>query len=294
MLEPMLDRGVSYDDFVSMGAYFPKSDGIIINTFESLESRAVKALREGTCLPGTLVPTIYCVGPLVAYRGEGGSEKEVGEDPNECLKWLDIQPSRSVVYLGFGSGGLFTREQTREIAIGLERSGVRFLWVVRAPPTEDKVKRFLPPPEPDLDSLLPNGFSERTKGRGLVVKSWAPQILVLGHKAVGGFVTHCGWNSTLEAIMAGVPMVAWPLYAEQRFNKILLVEEIRIALPMNESEDRVVSSDEIERRVKHIMGSEGDVVRKRVSELSHEAKVALGEGGPSKMALAKFVESWKQ
>lgn len=189
---------------------------------------------------------------------------------------------------------MFTREQTREIAIGLERSGVRFLWVVRAPPTEDKVKRFLPPPEPDLDSLLPNGFSERTKGRGLVVKSWAPQILVLGHKAVGGFVTHCGWNSTLEAIMAGVPMVAWPLYAEQRFNKILLVEEIRIALPMNESEDRVVSSDEIERRVKHIMGSEGDVVRKRVSELSHEAKVALGEGGPSKMALAKFVESWKQ
>ena len=291
MLEPMLDRGVSYDEFVNMGAHLARSDGIIINTFESLESKAVKALRDGTCLPGTPVPPIYCIGPLIADRGESN----IGGEKNECLSWLDSQPSRSVVYLGFGSGGVFNKEQTREIAIGLERSGVKFLWVVRATLSADEAKRFQPPSEPDLDSILPDGFLERTKDRGLIVKSWAPQIEVLGHDAVGGFVTHCGWNSSLEAVCAGVPMVAWPLYAEQRFNKILLVEEIGVALPMDESEDWFVKSDEIERRVKQIIGSEeGDVVRKRVSDLSHEAKAALGEGGSSKVALAKLVESWKK
>lgn len=291
MLEPMLDRGVSYDELVNMGAHLPNSDGIIINTFESLEPRAIKALRDGTCLPGIPIPPIYCIGPLIADRGESNP----GGEKNECLSWLDTQPCRSVVYLCFGSRGVFTRGQTREIAVGLERSGVRFLWVVRASTSEDKAKQFQPPSEPDLDSILPEGFLERTKDRGLVVKSWAPQIEVLGHDAVGGFVTHCGWNSSLEAVCAGVPMVAWPLYAEQRFNKILLVKEISVALPMTESEDGFVSSDEIERRVKQIIGSkEGDLVRKRVSELSHEAKVALGEGGASKLALAKLVESWKR
>ena len=288
----MLDRGVVYDEFVNVGAHLPKCDGIIINTVESLEPWAVKALREGTCLRGTHVPPIYCVGPLIANH-EGGNEG--GGQRHECLSWLDSQPSGSVVYLAFGSMGLFSMEQTREIAVGLERSGIRFLWVIRAPPSEDKAKWLQRAPEPDLHFILPTGFLERTRDRGLVVKSWAPQTAVLRHKAVGGFVTHCGWNSTLETICAAVPMVAWPLYSEQRFNKILLVEQMGVALPMNESKDQFVSSVEIERRVKQVIGlKEGDVIRKRVLDLSHEAKVALSEGGSSKMALAKLVESWKR
>lgn len=282
-----MDRGVSYDEFVKMGAHLPKSDGIIINTFELLEPRAVSGLNEGICLPRTPIPPIFCVGPLIANRGEDSGER------NECLSWLELQPSRSVVYLGFGSRGLFSKEQITEIAVGLEISGVRFLWVVRAPQNEDKAKKFLPLPDPDIESLLPIGFLDRTKDRGLVVKSWAPQIAILDHGAVGGFVTHCGWNSTLEAVVAGVPMVAWPLYAEQRFNKIVLVEEIKIALPMNESEDRFVSSEEIERRIKQILNSEeGDAIRKRVVHLSREAKLARDDGGSSKMALTRLVESW--
>lgn len=290
MIEPMLDRGPTYYEFVKVAESLRNSDGIIVNTFESLEPRAVKGLKEGSCLPGILIPPVYPIGPLIAYRGgEGG-----GGERNECLCWLDSQPSRSVVYLGFGSRGVFSAKQLGEIAVGLERSGVRFLWVIRAPPSEDQADQFLPPPEPDLNSLLPVGFMDRTKGRGFVAKSWAPQIDILGHEAVGGFVTHCGWNSTLEAVCAGVPLVAWPLYAEQRFNKILLVEEIKIALPLNGSDDWFISSDEIERRVKQIIGSEeGEAVRERVLKLSAEAKAALGEGGTSKMALAKLVESWK-
>uniref|UniRef100_A0A803N2D3 Glycosyltransferase n=1 Tax=Chenopodium quinoa TaxID=63459 RepID=A0A803N2D3_CHEQI len=260
MIECMLDRGESYKEFVKLGETFLKSDGIIVNTFESLEIRAVKGLKQGTCLPGAKIPHVYCVGPLIAKNrgGEGG-----GESRHECLSWLDSQPSRSVVYLCFGSG---------DKAKVLSRSLV----------------------EPDLDSFLPEGFLERTKDRGHVVKMWVPQIDVLGHGSVGGFVTHCGWNSTLEAVCAGVPMVAWPLYAEQRFNKILIVEEIGIALPMDETEDRFVSSSEIERRVKQIISSEeGDVVRERVLDLKSKAEVVFSEGGSSEEALNLLVKSWK-
>ncbi|KAK9665378.1 hypothetical protein RND81_14G108500 [Saponaria officinalis] len=289
MMEPMLDRGASYDEFVKLGARFSNSNGIIINTFDSLECRAIKALNEGSCVLGsTNVPTIYCVGPLIANQGDKDGEK------HECLSWLDLQPSKSVVYLGFGSKGLFSKEQLSEIAFGLERSGVRFLWVVRDPPSEVKGSTGVEPlAELDLGSILPKGFLERTKDRGLVVKSWAPQIAVLAHDSVGGFVTHCGWNSTLEAVCAGVPMIGWPLYAGQRFNRIVLVQEIGIALPMNESEDRFVCSDEVEKRVKQILDpEEGDGVRKRVLELRDEAKIVFNEEGSSEIALTKLVDSW--
>ncbi|XP_021764994.1 UDP-glycosyltransferase 88B1-like [Chenopodium quinoa] len=290
MLEPMLDRGVSYYEFVKVAETMLKSDGIIVNSFESLEVKAVKGLKQGTCLPGTQIPPVYCIGPLFANRG-GGAENS-GEERHECLKWLDSQPSKSVVYLGFGSRGVFSKEQILEIAFGLERSGVRFLWTVRAPPSEEKGAKFSDPPDPDLDLILPVGFLDRTKDRGHVAKSWVPQIAILGHESVGGFFSHCGWNSTLEAVDAGAPMVAWPLYAEQRFNKILIVEEIGIALPMDENEDWFVSSSEIEKRVKQILGSEGDVVRKQMLEMREKGKIALNEGQSSNVALTTLMESW--
>uniref|UniRef100_A0A803M042 Uncharacterized protein n=1 Tax=Chenopodium quinoa TaxID=63459 RepID=A0A803M042_CHEQI len=258
MLEPMLDRGVSYHEFVKMAETMPKSDGIIVNTFESLEVKAVKGLKQGTCLPDTQIPPVYCIGPLFANRG-GGAENN-SEERHECLKWLDSQPSKSVVYLGFGSRGMFSKEQILEIALGLETSGVRFLWTVRAPPSEEKGANLSQPPDPDLDSILPEGFLDRTKDR--------------------------------EAVDAGVPMVAWPLYVEQRFNKILIVEEIGIALPMDENEDWFVSSSEIEKRVKQILGSEGDVVRKQMLEMREKGKIALNEGQSSNVALTALMESW--
>ncbi|KMT16144.1 hypothetical protein BVRB_3g053050 [Beta vulgaris subsp. vulgaris] len=285
MIEPMLDRGVSYYEFIKMAETLPKCDGIIINTFESLEVKAIKALKQGTCLPNTPLPPVYCIGPFIENHGDNSGENKDENQRHECLKWLDSQPSKSVVYLAFGSKGVFSKEQLLEIAFGLEKSGVRFLWAVRAPSSQF---------ESDLDSILPNGFLERTKDRGYIVKMWAPQIAVLGHESVGGFVTHCGWKSTIEAVNAGVPLVAWPLYAEQRFNKISLVEEIGIALPMNESEDRFVSSSEIEKRVKQILDSkDGDVIRKRILDLKAKARNALNEGGSSYAALTTFVESWK-
>nr|CAD1831386.1 unnamed protein product [Ananas comosus var. bracteatus] len=107
----------------------------------------------------------------------------------ECLAWLDSQPKASVVFLCFESVGRFSAAQLKELAKGIEKSGHRFLWVVRSPPSDDNddpEKRFLPPPEPDLEKLLPEGFPYRTRERGMVVQSWAPQREVLAHESAGG------------------------------------------------------------------------------------------------------------
>ncbi|KAA8533663.1 hypothetical protein F0562_031180 [Nyssa sinensis] len=290
MPKPMLDRTFTeYSILLDYTIQLPKSAGIIVNTFKSLEPKAVKGISDGLCVPDGPTPPVFCIGPLIA-----ADERRSGGSVHECLKWLDSQPRRSVVFLCFGSLGTFSAEQLKEIAVGLERSGQRFMWVVRTPPSQDKSRRFLAPPDPDLDALLPDGFLNRTKERGLVVKSWAPQVTVLSHDSVGGFVTHCGWNSVLEAACAGVPMVAWPLYAEQRFNRVLLVEEMKLALPINESEDGFVSAAEVEKRVRELMESEeGKLVRERAHAEREAARAAMTEGVSSRVELAKLVESWK-
>ncbi|KAM0841226.1 hypothetical protein ACQ4PT_059149 [Festuca glaucescens] len=119
-----------------------------------------------------------------------------------CLSWLDAQPKQSVVFICFGSVGAVSAAELKEIARGLENSGHRFVWVVQTPPV-DPAKFFMPCPPPDLDALLPDGFLERTRDRGMVLKMWAPQVEVLQHAMTGAFMTHCGWNSVLEAVSAG-------------------------------------------------------------------------------------------
>ncbi|RCV27239.1 hypothetical protein SEVIR_5G311500v4 [Setaria viridis] len=268
------------------------TQGVLVNTFYSLESRALQAFRDPLCVPGEVLPPVYSVGPLV---GKGGADKEEAER-HECVAWLDAQPERSVVFLCWGSKGSLSEEQIKEIAAGLEKSGQRFLWVVRTPAGTDDPKRYLEKrPEPDLDALLPEGFLERTKGRGFVVKSWAPQVDVLMHPATGAFVTHCGWNSTLEAIVAGVPMLCWPLGAEQKMNKVLMVDEsMSIGVELEGYNTGFVKAEEIEAKVKLVLESgEGRELRERAAELKKEAEAAMEDGGSSRMAFLQFLSDVK-
>ncbi|KAJ4782538.1 Glycosyltransferase [Rhynchospora pubera] len=260
--------------------------GILVNSFESLEPRAVRALKDGFCLPNSTTPSIYCIGPVIVYE-------EQKEERHLCLSWLDTQPKKSVVFLCFGSKGSFPIEQLKEIANGLENSGQRFLWVLRSPPTVNPAKVFEQTAEPDLDILLPEGFLDRTKDRGMIVQVWVPQVEVLKHEAVGGFVSHCGWNSTLEALNFGVPMICWPLYAEQKMNKVFLVEEMKVGVELKGYEDGFVRADEIEAKVRWIIESDGAMdLKNRMMEVKESAIKAMEmeEGGSSFGAFIEFLE----
>ncbi|OIW06383.1 hypothetical protein TanjilG_15028 [Lupinus angustifolius] len=263
--------------FLDIVATMSGCNGIIINTFNALEGRANKALQEGSCFPDeSNPPPVFCIGPVISVPG--------GEnDENGCLSWLDSQPSQSVVLLSFGSLGRFSKTQLKEIAIGLEKSEQRFLWVVRSESDEES-----------LEDLLPEGFLDRTKEKGMVVRDWAPQVKILSHDSVGGFVTHCGWNSVLEAVCEGVPMVTWPLYAEQHLNMIVLVKEMKVALALKETENGIVGATELGDRVKELMDSEkGKEIRERVLKMKVSGVEARNEGGSSYVALNRLTQLWK-
>ncbi|CAM0954443.1 unnamed protein product [Alopecurus aequalis] len=281
-----------YRSFLHAFERIPESSqGIVVNTFEWLETRALRALRAGECVPGRTTPPVYCVGPMVSSGGSGGGENK----QHECLAWLDAQPEKSVVFLCFGSMGTFPKKQLEEIAVGLEKSGQRFLWVVQTPRSDNSGPDMLAgaPAEPDLATLLPEGFLERTGGKGLVVRSWAPQADVLRHRATGAFVTHCGWNSTLEAIMSGLPMVCWPLYAEQRQNKVFIVEEMSAGVEMAGYDGEVVAAAEVEAKVRLVMESDGGrALRERAMAAKEKACEALSEAGASNAAFAEFLKDF--
>ncbi|CAD6217640.1 unnamed protein product [Miscanthus lutarioriparius] len=291
---------VTYKTMMRVMRRNPEPDGILVNSFASLEARVVRALRDPLFLPigdgdGSgcrRTPPVYCVGPLVVGVSDGDGETK---EKHECLAWLDEQPERSVVFLCFGSLGTATHsdEQLREIAVGLERSGHRFLWVVRAPlPTEgvDPGRLFDPRADSDLRALLPPGFLERTRARGLVVKLWAPQVDVLNNRATGAFVTHCGWNSVMEAITAGVPMLCWPLYAEQKMNSVVMVEEVGIGVDLVGWQQGLVKAEEVEGKVRMVMESEeGEQLRARVAAHRDAAAVAWKDGGSSRAAFGEFL-----
>nr|UNO36931.1 UGT7 [Pueraria montana var. thomsonii] len=282
MPEQVQDReNEAYEVFIDIATCMRDSDGVIVNTFEAMEGRVMEAFNEGLMEGPT--PPLFCIGPVI-------SSAPCRVDDDGCLSWLDSQPSHSVVFLSFGSMGRFSRTQLREIAIGLEKSEQRFLWVVRSEFEEgDSVE------PPSLDELLPEGFLERTKGKGMVVRDWAPQAAILSHDSVGGFVTHCGWNSVLEAVCEGVPMVAWPLYAEQKLNKVILVEEIKVGLAVKQNKDGLVSSTELGDRVRELMDSDrGKEIRQKIFKMKMSANEAMAKGGSSIMALNRLVEVWRE
>nr|WLK78570.1 UDP-glycosyltransferases [Salvia plebeia] len=273
---------LSYKHLIDAAISIEKSAGIIVNTFYALELRALEALTNNLCTPNSRIPPVYTMGPLIDV--DNGKKN----DAVECLRWLDSQPSKSVVFLCFGRRGAFSAEQLREMAVGLENSGYRFLWAVRNPPGKAAE-------EPDLEALLPEGFLERTRERGLVLKSWAPQMDVLSHDSVGVFVTHCGQSSLLEAVSFGVPMISWPLYAEQKMNRIFMVEEMRVALPVEAAEGGFVTAAELEKRLRELMEStRGKEIRRIVAELKVAAAAATREGGSSLLALDKFMTAVTQ
>ncbi|CAA7029884.1 unnamed protein product [Microthlaspi erraticum] len=278
--------------FVNQSRRFREMKGILVNTVAELEPYVLESLSSG----GLDTPPVYPVGPLVHLENQVDDSKD--ETKSEILKWLEEQPAKSVVFLCFGGLGSFNEEQVREIAVALERSGQRFLWSLRRPSPD--VMKERPGEYTNLEEVLPEGFFDRTKERGKVI-GWAPQVAILANQAIGGFVTHCGWNSMLESLWFGVPTAAWPLYAEQKFNAFEMVEELGLAVEIKRywrgdilvGAADLVMAEEIERGIKQLMEEDSEV-RKRVKEMSEKCHVALTDGGSSRIALQKFIEDVKK
>ncbi|CAI0440073.1 unnamed protein product [Linum tenue] len=265
-----------------------EAKGILVNTFRELESYALDSMGDDD------VPPVYPVGPIVNLEVDDVAYDD--DRTNEIFRWLDDQPDSSVVFLCFGTMGTFGEDQVREIAYGLEQSGHRFLWVLRRPPSDHEPKSNISTDYDDLIDILPEGFSDRTVEAGRVV-GWAPQKAILAHKAIGGFVSHCGWNSILESLWFAVPIAAWPMYAEQQLNAFQLVVELELATEMKLSyrmkgeNDMIVSASEIERGIRRLM-EEGMEKRVKWEEMSEMARKTLMVSGSSFSSTGRFVRDF--
>ncbi|KAK6946085.1 UDP-glucuronosyl/UDP-glucosyltransferase [Dillenia turbinata] len=216
-------------------------------------------------------------------KAQRGKEAAIAE--HECLTWLDSKDPNSVVYVCFGSMALFDASQLREIAVALEASGKQFIWVVRKNKDGN-----------ENEDWLPSGFEERMKDRGLIIRGWAPQMLILDHKAIGAFVTHCGWNSTLEGISSGLPLVTWPLFAEQFMNEKLVTQVLKIRVSVGVQQfarfgGETVKSERIEEAICKIMeGEEAENIRSKAKEFGDLAKKVVERGGSFYRDLKALIE----
>lgn len=246
---------------------FGKAQGIVVNSFEELEGPAFKAFAEQW-----IKGPVYGVGPLMDLQQQSAS---LWKEEDDCLQWLDLQPPKSVLYISFGSVTVLSKSQFEEILHGLQASGHRFLWALR----------------PDLvegsPASIPDQFLSHTKGQGLAyVVRWAPQLRVLSHPSVAGFLTHCGWNSTVEAVVCGVPMLCWPYFTDQFYDTKYIVEEWKVGLRFEQSvvggRAAEIGRDEVERVVRELMTMEADhELRQNVVRLQEAARSSLQAGGSS-------------
>ncbi|KAA8528293.1 hypothetical protein F0562_035648 [Nyssa sinensis] len=250
-----------------------KASAIILNTFQELESDVVNALS-------SILPPVYPIGPLqlLLHQIDNTDLKMIGsnlwKEESECLQWLDSKEPNSVVYVNFGSITVITPDQLVEFAWGLANSNQTFLWVIR----------------PDLvtseSAIVPPEFMSETEGRGLLA-SWCPQEQVLGHPSIGGFLTHSGWNSTIESICGSVPMICWPFFAEQQTNCWFCCTQWGIGMEM----DSDVKRDEVESLVRELMvGEKGKEMKKRAMEWKKMSENATASSdGSSYINLEKMI-----
>eukprot|EP00253_Pinus_taeda_P036474 PITA_36474 len=254
-----------------------KGDYILVNTFEELEGRdAVTALALNAS-------PAFAVGPLFLPNFLEGrsSGYSLWEEEERCLLWLNMQQPGSVIYVSFGSLAVKSEKQLDQLALGLESCGHPFLWVLRLDIAEGQA------------AILPEGFEERTKKRALFVK-WAPQVKVLAHASVGLFLTHCGWNSMLESMSMGVPVVGFPYFGDQFLNCRFAKEVWKIGLDFEDvdmDDQKVVMKEEIEDVVRRMMKTaEGKKMRNNVLRLKESATKAVLPGGSSFLNINTFLE----
>ncbi|XVF76731.1 hypothetical protein PTKIN_Ptkin13bG0290200 [Pterospermum kingtungense] len=255
----------------------PRTFAVIVNTCDALEAPMISKL-------GSVFSKIYAVGPLQALSSTrikdltnlASSKSILFEEDRGCMAWLDSQSPKTVVFVSFGSLVGLTRDNALEFGHGLVNSGKPFLWVIRP----DSIKE-----EADPSLILGELKDMMEDNKGLIV-CWAPQEEVLAHPAVGVFLTHSGWNSTLESIYAGVPMICWPVTGDQQINSRFVSDVWKIGMDMKDTCDR----SKIERMVRDLMEDKREEIMKSMDEIIRKVQDDVKEGGSSYCNLDKLIE----
>ncbi|PKA49185.1 UDP-glycosyltransferase 73C5 [Apostasia shenzhenica] len=261
-----------------------QSWGILVNSFAELEHPMFVELLE-SFYRSAGGGRAWLVGPLSLLGGSDALDTAESAPESDSLRWLDRQLPGSVVYVSFGTQADVSSGQLDELAHGLVRAGFPFIWAVRAQTWD--------PPEEAMSKLSQVGRIER---------GWVPQAQLLRHVAIGGFVSHCGWNSVLEAATSGVPLLAWPMMAEQYVNAKMVVDDLQIGVRLATpppvaaaAEAAVLGRRAVEEGLRELMGGEkGRRARERAAEVAAMAAAAVAEGGSSNRTLGKLLEALRE
>ncbi|KAL3526586.1 hypothetical protein ACH5RR_011242 [Cinchona calisaya] len=222
----------------------------------------------------TLYPEILPIGPLLARNRLGNSVGHFWPEDSDCLTWLDKQPPQSVIYVAFGSFTVFDQTQFRELAMGLELTNMPFLWVVR----QDLTK--------ETEHAYPEGFEDRIRGRGRLA-GWAPQQKVLSHPSVACFLSHCGWNSTIEGVSNGLPFLCWPYFADQFLNQSYICDVWKVGLGFTQK-NGIVGRCEIKSKIEQILADEE--LKTRALALKAKVVNSVKEEGRSGKNFNNFIK----
>lgn len=295
MIKPLLLAGTpARKEMVQLGPAMPRMDSsdfvwarvgnlaVQKIIFEAMvqNNRAVKLADWLICNssyelePGafSLAPEIVPIGPLLASNRFGNSAGHFWVEDSTCLKWLDMQAPESVIYVAFGSCSVFNQTQFEELARGLELTNKPFLWVVRPPNTaggtEGSVNRI-------------------TATQGQIV-GWAPQQRVLSHPSVACFISHCGWNSTVESVSNGVPILCWPYFADQFINQSYICDIWEVGIGFERDANGIITRGEITNKVNKLLGTMS--YKKRALQLKEMMLSGTRGGGSSYKTFTNFIK----
>ncbi|KAJ4707334.1 UDP-glycosyltransferase [Melia azedarach] len=255
---------IIFDFILQNNETLKKSEFLLCNSTYDLEPGAF-----------ALIPELLPIGPLLASNRLGSSAGHFWPEDSTCLKWLNQQQPNSVIYVAFGSFTVFDKIQFQELALGLELCHKPFLWVVRPDITYDS------------NDAYPEGFQDRVGTRGQMV-GWAPQQKVLSHPSIACFLSHCGWNSTMEGVSNGVPFLCWPYFADQFLNEGYICDIWKVGLRLTKNKNGIITTEEIKSEVEKVLGDEN--FKARALELKEKSLNSLTENGQSNKTFKNLVE----
>ncbi|OEL20213.1 putative cis-zeatin O-glucosyltransferase [Dichanthelium oligosanthes] len=264
----------------------PAFAGVVMNTSRAIESDEFIDVVASD--PEYRGKRVFAVGPMNPLL-DATAPTAGGQTRHECLDWLDKQPQASVLYVSFGTTSSLTAEQVAELGAALRDSKQQFVWVLRdadrgvvheEEAVESRHARFL------------SEFTEQIQGTGLVITTWAPQLEILAHGATAAFMSHCGWNSAMESLSHGKPMLAWPMHSDQPLVAELVCKYLKAGIMVRpwEQHSAVTPAEAIREAIEKAMArDEGLAVRERANALRESIRASVAEGGSSRKDLDDFI-----